>query len=257
MRIAIFSDLHLEFAPFEPPKLDADVVVLAGDIAPKLNGLRFASSLAARMPVLYVLGNHEYYGTHTQLPRKLKSLAAANVHVLDDDERILGGVRFLGCTLWTDFELTGDRERAQTAAVGVMNDYVRIRSAEFGFKRLRPIHTYRKHLESRAWLEAKLSEPFAGLTVVVTHHAPSVESLTEAERSDPVSSCYATRLDDLVRNSGASLWIHGHTHRNVDYTLGSTRVLTNQRGYSDEPVSGFDAAGKTVELTSTTRASSP
>ena len=236
MRIAIFSDLHLEFAPFEPPKLDADVVVLAGDIAPKLNGLRFASSLAARMPVLYVLGNHEYYGTHTQLPRKLKSLAAANVHVLDDDERILGDVRFLGCTLWTDFELTGDRERAQTAAVGVMNDYVRIRSAEFGFKRLRPIHTYRKHLESRAWLEAKLSE---------------------AERSDPVSSCYATRLDDLVRNSGASLWIHGHTHRNVDYTLGSTRVLTNQRGYSDEPVSGFDAAGKTVELTSTTRASSP
>jgi hypothetical protein len=150
--------------------------------------------------------------------------------------------------LWTDFELTGDGDRARAAAVSVMNDYVRIRSAEFGFKRLRPVHTYRKHLESRTWLDSKLKEPFAGPTVVVTHHAPSVGSVPEHERVDPIAACYASALDDLVAGSGAAFWLHGHTHRNVDCALGSTRVLTNQRGYSDEPVAGFDAGGKLMEL---------
>lgn len=248
MRIALYSDLHLEFAPFSPPEVDVDVIVLAGDIAPKLNGLRFASTLTTRAQVIYVLGNHEYYGTHTHLAQKLKTQASSGVHVLENDEIVVGGVRFLGCTLWTDFELTGDAERAHAAAASMMNDYVRIRSAEFGFKRLRPVHTYRKHLASRAWLESKLTEPFAGSTVVITHHAPSIASIPEHERLDPIAACYASALDDIVSRSGAALWLHGHTHRNVDYRLGGTRVLTNQRGYSDEPVPGFDPAGSVFEL---------
>lgn len=245
----MYSDLHLEFSPFSPPELDVDVIILAGDIAPKLNGLRFASTLTARAQVVYVLGNHEFYGTHTQLVQKLRAQAPSGVHVLENDEAVIGGVRFLGCTLWTDFDLTGDAVRAQAAAASSMNDYVRIRSAEFGFKRLRPVHTYRKHLVSRTWLESKLKEPFAGPTVVITHHAPSLMSIPEHERTDPIVACYASALDDLVSRSGAALWVHGHTHRNVEYTIGDTRILTNQRGYSDEPVAGFDRGGRLCEVT--------
>lgn len=239
MRVAVFSDLHLEFAPFELAALEADAVVLAGDIGPKLNGLKFAETLGSRCPVLYVLGNHELYGSHTQLVRKLKQQASAGVHVLENDAVILNGVRFLGCTLWTDFELTGNPGAARAEAVRTMSDYDAIRSAEFGFKLLKPVHTYRKHLESRAWLESALREPFQGSTVVITHHAPSALSLRPEERDQSLSAAYASALDDLVQSSGAALWVHGHTHRNVDYYLGSTRVLSNQRGYPSEQVSGF------------------
>jgi hypothetical protein len=191
---------------------------------------------------------HGHYDALVELGRVLGSQAPSGVHVLENDEVVIGSVRFLGCTLWTDFEITGDSDRARAAAVSVMNDYVRIRSAEFGFKRLRPAHTYRKHLESRAWLESKLDESFDGPTVVVTHHAPSIASVPEHERVDPIAACYASALDDLVSRSGAAFWVHGHTHRNVDDTLGRTRVLTNQCGYSDEPVAGFDHTGRLFEL---------
>ncbi len=248
VRLAFFSDLHLEFGAFEPPALDADIVVLAGDIAPKLNGLRFAERLAEPHEVIYILGNHEYYGTHTHLPNKLKAQAPSRVHVLDNDEYLFCGVRFLGCTLWTDLELTEDKELAYATALGGMNDYRRIRNADAGYKRLRPGHTITKHQHSRAWLEAKLREPFEGKTVVITHHAPSIRSLDERDSAEPISGAYASHLDALVQESRAALWLHGHTHRNVDYKIGETRILTNQRGYPDEPMKGFDPSGKVIEL---------
>ena len=241
MRIHFLSDLHLEFAPFEPPAVAADVVVLAGDSHPGLRGLEWAAAAWPDRPVLYLLGNHELYGhAYPRLVRKLETCAASlgtHVHVLSDRAVVLGGVRFLGATLWTDFALLGDPARSMAAAREQMSDFKRVR-VEPTFRRCRPADTVLWHRRSVAWLRAQLAEPSPGPTVVVTHHAPSARSLNPLY-TDPVAAAYASRLDDLVAASGARYWLHGHTHHCVDYRLGGTRVVSNQRGYPDEPVGGF------------------
>lgn len=251
MRISYYSDLHTEFAPFEVPELDADVVVLAGDIGVKRGGWRFASRLGARVPVVYVAGNHEYYGTAVPyFTEKLRAMAAAcpAVRFLENDEVVIGGVRFLGCTLWTDFMVHG--ERRHQAAVGAakldMVDYKRIRRSP-AFSRLDPRDTLALHRQSVAWLRARLAQPTdADATVIVTHHAPSLRSIAPRYVDDALAPAYASDLEDLAAGSGAALWIHGHTHTCVDYRLGDTRVVSNQRGYPDEPVEGFDPCATVV-----------
>ena len=244
MRLHVLSDLHLEFAPFDPPAVEADVVVLAGDLAPGLRGLEWAAARWPERPLVIVPGNHEFYGhTYPALVRKLVARAAAlrgDVHVLSDAAAVVGGVRFLGATLWTDFRVFGDPAAGMAAAQLQMTDFRRIR-VEPTYSTARPPDTARWHARSVAWLRGALAEPHDAPTVVVTHHAPSRRSLNPLY-ADPVASAYASALDALVEGSGARLWVHGHTHHCVDYRVGDTRVLSNQRGYPDEPVGGFDPA---------------
>jgi hypothetical protein len=244
VRLHILSDLHLEFAPFDPPAAAADVVVLAGDTAPGVRGLDWAAARWPHRPLVIVPGNHEHYGhAYPALLHALVARAAAldgrpRVHVLNDAAAIVDGVRFLGTTLWTDFELLGDPAAGMAAAQLHMTDFRRIRVRPW-YRKARPADTAAWHARSRRWLGEALAAPHDGPTVVVTHHAPSDRSLNP-RYADPVASAYASRLDALVAESGAALWIHGHTHRCVDYPLGATRVLSNQRGYPDEAVAGFD-----------------
>jgi predicted phosphodiesterase len=249
MRLWVLSDLHTEFghpAP-PPPPVAPDVIILAGDIGTNLSGFRAAEALAADAPVVYVAGNHEYYGQ--ALPRltdKLRGLSAASsssgVHFLEDEQVVIGGVRFLGCTLWTDFGLLGPGRlaAAREAAGGAMTDYRRVRKSP-EFRRLRPADTAAVHAASRRWLTARLAEAHDGPTVIVTHHAPSARSLRPGQPRGLIDAAYASDLDELVAGSGAALWVHGHTHLCVDYVLGRTRVLSNARGYPDEESEGFRA----------------
>ena len=108
MNIHILNDLHIEFEDFKPPETSADVVVLAGDIGVGVQGLYWAQRLFPDKPVIYVLGNHEFYNNHTGLVDALKAEARDNIHVLNDDQVIIDRVRFLGSTLWTDFALMGE-----------------------------------------------------------------------------------------------------------------------------------------------------
>src|SRR4051794_31624253 len=112
-RLHFLSDLHLEFAAFDMPEVDADVLVLAGDIAPRMKGLQAALQWSERYPVVYVPGNHEYY--REAIPRQthklLDAAAGSRVHILDNRAVVLAGVRFLGCTLWTNFDLFGEMQR--------------------------------------------------------------------------------------------------------------------------------------------------
>ncbi|HEX2080587.1 MAG TPA: metallophosphoesterase [Longimicrobium sp.] len=247
MRIHLLSDLHTEFVAFDPPQTDADVVVLAGDISTGTKGIALARTWFPDQPVLYVAGNHEYY--RESIPRlnhKLRAAAdGAGVHFMENRQLVIGGVRFLGCTLWTDFELFGERHTSMAAAQAAMNDFRLIR-VDPAYRRFHPADARAIHHHSLKWLLERLDEPFDGATVVVTHHAPSLRSVHSAFREHPATPAYASDLEWLL-DGRAALWVHGHTHLCVDYEIGGTRVASNQRGYPDDAVEGFDA-GKILQV---------
>jgi predicted phosphodiesterase len=248
MRLRLLSDLHLEFGTLDLPPAPADVVVLAGDIHVGTHGLTWMQSQFPGQPVLYVPGNHEYY--HHRLPEltaQLRSEAdGTNVQVLENSSFDLNGVRFLGCTLWTDFMLGIDPEAAMNYAERAMNDFCLIHRSPTGAP-LRARDTWHLHAHSVAWLAQELSRHDPVRTVVITHHAPSARSEAPFHAGSPLTPAFASDLDGLVEGRGPALWIHGHTHYNVDYRLGPTRILTNQRGYPSQVCAGFDP-GLVVEI---------
>jgi hypothetical protein len=166
--------------------------------------------------------------------------------VLENRAVKIAGYTFLGCTLWTDFQLASDPEMAMTNAERMMSDYSVI---QFSPERrpLRARDTARLHAESVAWLQDALQQQDCRRTIVVTHHAPSARSEAPFHAHSPLTPAFASNLDDLIKANGVPLWIHGHTHYNVDYRLGSTRILSNQRGYPNQSCPGFDPA-RVVEL---------
>jgi hypothetical protein len=234
VKVHLVSDLHAGFRAFELPETDADVLVLAGDIDVGLRGMELAKGWSARIPVIYVAGNHEYYGE--AIPKHTARLAAAaegsRVFFLENRAVEIEGVRFLGCTLWTDFDLFGARLAAMAAAQQVMNDFRKVRVSP-EYRRLRPRDLEALHATSLRWLVARLDESFAGPTVVVTHHAPSLRSCKPELRTDQVTAAFASDLEWLL-DGRATLWLHGHTHYCCDYEARGTRVVANQRGYPGE-----------------------
>jgi hypothetical protein len=179
MKIAIYSDLHLEMAPFVPPEdLAADVVVLAGDINVGTRGIEWARKTFGSRPIVYVHGNHEFYGGVLQKVRAEAAEMAAihDVHLLDPGVVVIDGVRFVGCTLWTGFKLRvvteagmrSDPVLASAVADQQMNDYhrIRFRDGPHGeiYRRLRPLDTGREFGLQAAWLYMRLEEPFDGPT---------------------------------------------------------------------------------------------
>jgi Icc-related predicted phosphoesterase len=241
-RIRIMSDLHIEFGDLSVPMVPADVAVLAGDIHVGLDTVAWADSLARQLsiPVVVVAGNHEFYGTfrkgsdqhYQSIVAGLRAAAAATagrVTYLERQTAVVAGVRFIGCTLWTDFEIFGDRVLASEYAEMAMTDFYTI--AYRPKVRFKANDARREFLASKQFLAAELAKPFVGSTVVVTHHLPSLKSVSERFRSDTLTAAYASNLDSLVEGSGAVLWIHGHTHDSADYVLAGTRVICNPRGY--------------------------
>jgi predicted phosphodiesterase len=233
MRLQILSDLHLEFGDWAPPDVQPDLVILAGDIHSKQHGVVWAKK-HFKCPVVYVLGNHEFYGNNLErAPRKLKEKAAdSNVHILKNEAFILGDVRILGTTLWTDYRLTGNQPLAEWDASQKMSDFKHIRTSTY--RKIRPTDILKEHLNAKSFLEEALDMPFNGRTVVVTHHAPTALSIHPRFKEDGthLSSAYASHLERLMGGDRAALWVHGHTHDNFDYDVYGTRVVCNPRGYA-------------------------
>jgi hypothetical protein len=142
MKIHILSDLHIEFESFHPPKTDADMVVLAGDIHIGKKGIDWAKATFPSQQVLYVLGNHEYYGrAYPKHINDLKELVAGtNIHVLENDRLVIDNIVFLGCTLWTDFGLFDAPKIAGYHATQTMTDYRKIR-VNPQYRKLRSVFT--------------------------------------------------------------------------------------------------------------------
>lgn len=246
MKLQILSDLHLEMVKplysWRIPETAAEVVVLAGDIGVGLSGVKWAVREAERLQkcAIYVLGNHEYYGERLNVLEKMRTVArGSRVYVLDLDEVTLEGVRFLGATLWTDYLAFGRDHRpdAMDKAARFLNDH-RLINRPYGFT---PADALESHERGRAWLEGKLVTKWDGPTVVVTHHAPSLLGTDAKFRSDYLTGVFVSDLEDLINKYSPTIWIHGHTHHCVQYIVGNTRLIANQKGYPHEPATGnFD-----------------
>jgi Icc-related predicted phosphoesterase len=235
MKLHVLSDLHLEFAYFSPPETDADVIVLAGDIGVGVRGIEWAANTFRDRPVVYVPGNHEYYGSHlSRIAIAMRSVAKdCGVHLLDNDAVVIDGVRFLGTTLWTDFQLFGKDEasinEALRAAKNYISDFSVINYGSTG--RFLPEQSVVLHFTALSWLQTQLKAPFDGSTVVVSHHCPHWNSVHERFRKGVTSAAFASDLDRFMGDP-IDLWIHGHTHDSFDYDVRGTQVVCNPRGYS-------------------------
>ena len=253
MKLQIVSDLHLGLAPCALPDTGADLLILAGDIHRPREALQWATALGR--PALYVAGNHEYYGSSIPATdRLLRELSRDSmVTMLDCAERRIGAVRILGATLWTDFRVAGDdRRRGQVMdeAIRFSRDFSRIVCNEGQEDLFTPQDCAALFEHHVRWLEARLAEPFAGETVVVTHFAPTLRSIAPRFAGSPLNACFVSDLEALVAGSGVTLWIHGHTHDSFDYRVAGTRVVANPRGYVRNGIAenpAFDP-GLTVEV---------
>ena len=227
MKIRILSDLHLELAKFQPAAADADVVVLAGDIHTNARGVRWAGKAFPNSMVLYLSGNHEFYGADmAEMRQKMRDKAPPNVRVLENEVLLHGHIRFIAASLWTDFALFADPEWNSEWAGMHMNDYYQIRAHD---QLLSPNMTEAMHHESRAFIEAELARPHLGKTIVISHHAPSLHSTPVQHRNKRILAAYASHLDELVAK--ADVWIHGHVHTACSYKIGNCMVICNPRGY--------------------------
>lgn len=255
MKLNILSDLHLSCGLLEIPQTDADVVILAGDIGRPGPAIEWASGFDK--PVLYVPGNHEFYGgslagTVSELKRLCQG---TQIQVLDSEAVVINGVRFLGTTLWTDFLLFGlgeERTAAMAQAQHLLRDFKKIRVNEDALpEQLFTAAASAELCQAQAdWLAGQLASPHAGPTVVITHHAPSPQSIHPRFAGSLLNACFVSNLEHLAQAGSPQLWVHGHAHDGFDYRIGPTRVVSNPRGYASEGVNenlAFDS-GFVVEL---------
>ena len=216
------------------PDPDAyDVVVLAGDIHSHTHAIHWAAKTFSK-PVILISGNHEFYNGHLHgLSVEMRKCAQEypHVHLLDNDSVVIGGVRFVGAVLWTDFMLHGDElsviHACMADAKRYMTDFSSIRFGSTGW--FLPGDSVKLFRVSAMYLRETLAAPVDGPTVVVTHHLPSKRSVATRFENDLMSAAFASNLDDLVAQ--ADVWIHGHTHDSFDYEIGKCRVVCNPRGY--------------------------
>lgn len=249
------SDLHLEAHPgYHPrPAPGADLLVLAGDVGSYQPGsglveddfglARFSPKKGWPVPVLYVPGNHEYDGldfdaTHQRLRALCEELG---ITWLEREEKVIGGVRFLGTTLWSDFDALslapGQPEptlqqllKAREKAFRAANFYLR-KAAAMRHGEMMLAEGWREQaLACQAWLAEALARPFAGSTVVVTHFAPSLRSADPRYGLTPGTAGFCNSLQPLLAR--AQFWLHGHLHCQHDYVEEGCRVVANTLGYA-------------------------
>jgi len=235
MRIALLSDIHLSVNALPFPDVDADIVVLAGDISRPAAAIEWAKSCPA--PVVYVAGNHEFYGsdlvsTYEHLDRLSQG---TQIHVLERSEYVHNGVRFLGCTLWSDYRLfdsAEDRAQGIDLATKVIRDFTHIKISPDFQDLFTPAISQLVFLQTVAWLEDCFTKNRTMPTVVVSHFAPTRLSISPAFASSPINSSYVSDLEERIKDWQPALWLHGHTHGSFDYRVGNTRVICNARGYA-------------------------
>ena len=267
MKCALLSDLHIEWVSGEFSLPDADVLCLVGDIisfspqiflssieesAAKRRFFELLNSATSKYKfVFYVPGNHEYYGTtFDDAKRQLQDLMSTynNLVVLDNDRFVVDDVQFLGSTLWSS--LNNRHPLTVIAAQQFLNDYSNIQKDPATLATVDDFLDL--HDKSVQWFNTVLNDSVTqnvNKTIVLTHYAPSFSSVNPRFVGDPSTGAFCSDLDNLIlHNTCINVWAHGHTHWNVDYMLGSTRVLSNQKGSNRESISNMWRPNFTFEI---------
>ena len=241
MKIRILSDIHLEFEHTELNFSNCDLVVLAGDIHLNNKAIHWIHENIPEIPVLYVLGNHEFYKkAYPKLIDTLKEqVMDSNIHILENDMIHIKGVNFFGCTLWTDFALLGDPRLAGFECQQIMTDFKKIRLSP-KYSKLRSIDLAIIHHKSVEWLKRSLFEHQGESNVIITHHAPDLRSVPLELRNDIISSAYASNLTELILEFQPDYWIHGHVHDSALYPINDCYIISNPKGYPKEQNVKFD-----------------
>ena len=249
MKIQLLSDLHLEAHPHwqATPLAGADVLVLAGDIGSYQPGSqlagddfgleRFSPVHGWPVPVLFVPGNHEYDTLDFDLAhaRLRATCARLGIQWLERESVVLAGVRFVGSTLWTDFDALAAQEpperqlKARDKAYRAANYYLKKTLTTRADEPWLADGLREQALVCQAWLRDALAQPHDGPTVVVTHFAPSLHSADPRYGLVPGTAGFCNALDELLPL--ADLWLHGHLHAPSDYRVGKCRVVANPLGY--------------------------
>jgi Icc-related predicted phosphoesterase len=241
IRLLILSDLHLEHRPswsLSDGLPDFDVAIFAGDIAgsPRdaVDVLSRQPALAER-PIVYVPGNHEFHGgeIEARLSEGRAAAVGTRVKMLDRDTVVIDGARFIGAVLWTDYDFfPGIRDEAMIHAARSLEDHraitIRKGARPLAFT---PADALARHQADLAYIESELARPFAGPTVVVTHHAPHRNSVAFEHLDNMLTAAYVSDLSATIERGKPRLWAHGHTHGGFDYEVGGCRIVCNPEGY--------------------------
>ncbi|WP_439616225.1 metallophosphoesterase [Shinella sp.] len=243
MKAWIFSDLHLEIDPnfplMEIPQ--ADVCLCAGDI---FDGGVAASMLFLRdyvvphMPVVFVPGNHEFYRGSIKEGLATGYMLAEScddLFMVNGDAVEINGYRFIGATLWTDFNLHNDPRLAMGIAREELNDFKRIKLSKTPFKKFTPQESQHLHRVATVHIDNMYRSQPQQPTVIISHHAPSLMSVPRQYLKDGLTPSFASRFEYRILEYEPLLWVHGHIHSPSDYRIGKTRVVCNPLGYPDEP----------------------
>ena len=238
MKIHLVSDLHLEFLHGRwanerliSPVPESDVLVLAGDIAGGTDAYALFSNWShdKQIPIVFVAGNHEFYGRDMSAVRSdMRQTVPPGFHYLENDRVEIDGVRFLGTTMWTDYRIAPDmtQQRQMQLAQDGLNDHHLIRTEVDLFSAGDALAL---HKVARSWLARELAVPFAGKTVVVTHHGCHQFSIHQRFMNDPINAAFVSDLSEFFPH--VDLWLHGHVHNSFDYQVGRCRVVANPAGY--------------------------
>lgn len=270
MKLAICSDLHLEFGDITLKNAGADVLILGGDIMTaqelhdfKADDTKFADELTRRATaeryreflarcsaefphVIYIAGNHEFY--HGKYPDAYNYLEAEcqafnNVYFLEQGKKEIADVTFIGATLWTD--MNGGDRTTLLIVQEMMNDYRIVRNSNRNYARLTPSDTVVRHKNTLKYIESVINTDPNKKYVVVGHHAPSKQSVKPRYAEDiEMNGAYSSDLENFITGyPQIALWTHGHTHDQFDYYVGNTRIVCNPRGYD-----GWEASADNFQL---------
>jgi predicted phosphohydrolase len=256
--IRIYSDMHLDcdikkHFKFDmlwmPEELSTDkdtILILPGDIwhADKMFLYENESWLKALSKkfqyILVVLGNHDLWGgnfshEYKNVNNKITEQNLENVFLLQNTTIEIGDYKFIGATLWTDF-LQGDKFCLYEAR-NLMKDYKKIRHGN-NYAKLTPQIIYAEHMKSKDFIFKNAIRDFPEQKIwVISHHSPSYQSIADEYKIPSLkleSALYYSDLDEVIGNSEIDYWVHGHTHKKVEYWINKTKVLSNPRGYPSE-----------------------
>lgn len=236
-RVRIMSDLHIEFKHYQYEYFGEDIIILAGDIGVGLLGFNWIKNcIPEHIPVIYIAGNHEYY--NQQIPYFTNALkiycnSTQNIHFLENDTFIFNDIKFIGSTLWTDFNLFKCPIECMRLANNSMNDFVKIYLQYLN--QLSAKDTLEFHKKSKRFIKNELKKTSSDLkTFLVTHHGPSIKSTEDKYKKVYLTAAFVSNLENFIKNNRIDYWIHGHCHSYARYILYNTEVICNPLGYPKE-----------------------